>query len=338
MLSPATSIIRRATRPKDAPLNILTASTHEAYQTGLAETGHNFYLIHHESFKPWSKEYRKVPDNHHLVNHLPMWIDFDLVLSQNKFGQFQVLANFANMLQLPLVSLEHTLPMPQWSPAQRTELQKARGNINVFISNYSINQWGFDPSDPTVRVIEHMIDTDEFYPMDIQRENVCLSVVNDWIMRDWCCGFNLWAQAVKLQTPEQLPIKVLGSTKGLSEPAKNVQELVTAYQTSKVFINTSLISPIPTALMEAMACGCAVVTTGTCMIPEVVEHGVNGFIADNPDDIRKYVELLLSDDELATKLGNNARKTIEEKYNKERFVNDWNKVFYEAANDVVLYN
>jgi glycosyltransferase involved in cell wall biosynthesis len=63
------------------------------------------------------------------------------------------------------------------------------------------------------------------------------------------------------------------------------------------------------------------------MIPEIIENGVNGFLSNDERELRGYCELLLNDAELANKLGSNARKTIEEKFNKERFLNQWNTVF-----------
>jgi glycosyltransferase involved in cell wall biosynthesis len=81
--------------------------------------------------------------------------------------------------------------------------------------------------------------------------------------------------------------------------------------------------------MEAMACGCAIVTTGTCMLPEIIQNGVNGFISNDEKELRGYLEMLLSDEKLATELGNNARKTILERYSLQQFVDSWNKIFRE---------
>ena len=64
-----------------------------------------------------------------------------------------------------------------------------------------------------------------------------------------------------------MPIKVLGDSPGLSKPAESIEALREAYKTSSIFLNTSIHSPVPTVLMEAMASGCAVVSTNNCMIP-----------------------------------------------------------------------
>lgn len=322
MYNPISSIIRKIYR--EEPLNILTASTHERYETGLCMTGHNFYAYWAEGIKTWNENYGKIPDNYIILppEYVPNYVDFDLVLSQNKFGQFQRLAPLAAQMHIPLVSLEHTLPMPQWSQTIRTQLKEARGHINVFISEYSLKEWQWDDRNDTV-VIHHMVDDDLFIPNNYNRENHILSVVNDWKNRDWCCNFKGWQRITK-----DLPVRVIGDTPGLSNPSPSIESLVNEYQTSSVFLNTSTISPVPTALLEAMSCGAACVSTATCMIPEIITDGVNGFISNDENELRKNCKLLLDNPELARKIGQNARLTILEKFNKERFISDWNNVFW----------
>ncbi|SVC32840.1 uncharacterized protein METZ01_LOCUS285694, partial [marine metagenome] len=58
------SLIHRATRKDDEPLNILTFPTHERYQTNMAETGHNFYMWQGKGIKPWKLEYSPIPKGH----------------------------------------------------------------------------------------------------------------------------------------------------------------------------------------------------------------------------------------------------------------------------------
>ena len=62
------SLIRRAVRKDDEPLNILTFPTHERYQTNIAETGHNFYMWQGKGIKPWKLEYSPIPKGHVLLD------------------------------------------------------------------------------------------------------------------------------------------------------------------------------------------------------------------------------------------------------------------------------
>ena len=333
-ISPLSYIIRSATRDANEKLNILTFPTHERYESMLTKTNHNFFAYRAEGIKDWNETYAKLPENYILLipelgdEQIPKYVDFDLILSQNKFGQFQKAIELSKLMHLPLVSLEHTLPMPQWSDDTLGQIREMRGHINLFISDYSINAWGWEDRNDT-QVITHGIDTDLFCSKEGEKSDEILSVVNDWVNRDWCCGFGIWQKVIK-----GLPHKVLGDTPGLSEPASSTKELVASYQNSRIFLNTSTISPVPTALMEAMSCGCAVVSTSTCMIPEVIEHGVNGFITNDTEEMKQHLVDLLNDEDMAKEIGVNARNTILEKYSTKEFVDNWQRVLYSAANIV----
>jgi glycosyltransferase involved in cell wall biosynthesis len=80
-------------------------------------------------------------------------------------------------------------------------------------------------------------------------------------------------------------------------------------------------------MLEAMACGCAIVTTETCEIPNIIKHGVNGFMSNDENELRKFTEQLLSDPDLAATMGAEARLTIEEKFSEQRFIEQWNNTF-----------
>ena len=329
--------LRNATRKPNEPINILTFPTHERYQSNLSKTGQNFYLWQGEGIKPWRSDYAKVPSGTVLLNpengsnQIPPEIDIDLVLSQNKFGQFDIARQIAGQLSVPLVSIEHTLPMESWNTQQLQQLYNMRGDVNIFISEYSRRKWGWGYEEALV--IHHGIDSFDFCPDEkVKKERVALSVVNDWINRDWCCGFNLWRQTTGY--PEShFPVNVLGDTPGLSESAKSTEELIGTYRKSLVFLNTSLISPVPTSLLEAMSCGCAVVSTATCMIPEIIENGKNGYISNDPNELRGFVQKLLDNEELAIEMGKNARQTILEDFSLNDFVSKWNQIFYGVINE-----
>ncbi len=325
MQSPINSILRAATRKPGGKLNILTCPTHEAYESNLCKTGHNFYAVWTKGIKRWNPSFRAIPENYHLLpdNIVPDHITFDLVLSQQKFGQFQTLKPIADSLHVPVCSIEHTLPMPNWTEEQLKSLYAMRGDVNLFISEYSMGKWGWQKGEADV--VHHGIDTDLFQPAPNPKP-IILSVVNDWIGRRVICGFDTWQTVTK-----GLPVFVLGDTKGLSKPAANVEELAKAYQQSRIFLNTSLISPIPTALLEAMSAGCACVSTSNCMIPEIIEHGVNGFISNDERELRGYLELLLKDEAKAKELGDAARKTILDKFSLSSFVNNWDSYLRKTA-------
>lgn len=332
-MSQVKTILHQAKRKESEPLNIVTFPTHERYQSGLANTNCIYYLWQTEGSKPWVDKYAKLPQNHILLNskyrqQLPDHITPDLVLSQNRLAHLKAAQEISNFWNIPLISLEHTLPMPSWPEHHIKGMAQMRGHVNVFISEYNKKMWYGQPNDIVIR---HGIDIDVFKPQKIKKRKVVLSVVNDWINRDEPCGFTLWKQVTNYPDPA-LPLFVVGDTPGLSEPAKDINELVSAYNSSYIFLNTSQVSPVPTAMMEAMSCGLPVVSTNNCMIPEVVQHGYNGFLSNDPMELRQYCIELLKNDELRNKIGENARKTIVEHFPLSKFQESWEKLFRSIVN------
>lgn len=325
MSNQTASIISKSTC-KEKTYNILTFDTHERYQTQLAKTGHNFYAFRSDGCKEWNQDYGKQPENYYTLpkNSIYHGIDFDFILSQSKFGQMQASHQINQMLKLPIVSLEHTLPIPSWPDEQFSQLRQMTGDINVFISKYSVGRWGFtgEPHE----VVHHSVDTELFKPGDVERQKTVLSVVNDFKNRDYCCNYEGWC---RITEPLKDKVKLVGDNPGISE-AMGPEGLVREYQKALIFLNTSTISPVPTSLLEAMACGCAVVTTATCMIPEIIEDGVNGYISNDEAVLKSQIQNLLNNPGLAKDLGENARQTIIEKFNEDSFVGNWNNIFNKA--------
>jgi len=325
MSNQTASIISKSTCKKKA-YNILTFDTHERYQTQLAKTGHNFYAFRYEGCKEWDESYGEKPKNHYTLpkNSIYHGLDFDFILSQSKFGQIQASRQVNQMLRLPVVSLEHTLPIPSWPNEQFLHLKQMTGDINVFISKYSVGRWGLtgEPHE----VVHHSVDAELFKPGNGERQGTVLSVVNEFKDRDYCCNYEGWC---RITEPLKDKVKLVGNNPGLSE-AIGPGDLAKEYQKALIFLNTSTISPVPTSLLEAMACGCAVVTTATCMIPEIIQDGVNGFISNDEEQLQSSIQNLLNDPGLAKKLGENARQTILEKFNEDSFVGNWNSIFNKA--------
>lgn len=325
--------MRAATREDDEPLNILTFPTHERFQSGLSGTNAIFYLFRSPQVKDWNHRYASLPENHVLLNpargekQLPPEVDFDLVLSQNKAGQFQIASHLSRLLHLPLVSLEHTLPMPDWGPDQLAYLKRMRGHVNVFISAFSREKWGWGPDEAVV--IHHGVDTDTFSPNDlvVTKKRHVLSVVNQLRERLWCCGYDFWETATA-----NLPRLHLGeSPDGWSQPAKSVPDLVRHYREATVFVDTASASPIPTVLLEAMACGCVVVSRGNAMVSEVIQDGVNGFIRADAQSMRQQLAAILAAPEKFQAIGQAARRTIVERFGLTVFVKNWDRVLRAAA-------
>lgn len=210
MSNQTVSILRKSFGKKDK-YNILTFDTHERYQTQLAKTGHDFYSFRYDNCKVWNESYAKLPSNYYVLpnNTVFNFVDYDFILSQSKFGQFQMAAYIQKVLRIPIISLEHTLPIPSWPAKQLEDFRNLNGDINLFISEYSRKQWQMNG-----QVVHHSVDTDLFAPLNIPKEDYVLSVVNDYINRDYCCNFSGWQRITK-----EFKTRLVGDTPGLSKPA-----------------------------------------------------------------------------------------------------------------------
>ena len=315
------SLFRRIQGRPDNKYNILTFNTHERYQTNQCLTGHNFYAFNWDGGKEWLTEHAPMPDNYYQMpsDSLFAGIDFDFILAHSKFGQLQMAHNLCQHLQIPIVCAEHTLPLQQWGVEQMEQFQNFYGDVNVFITEYSRDQWNINaPSE----VVYHGIDTNLFKKYGDKPRSGVLTVAHDFINRDYALNHQGWERIT-----QGLDRKVIGATEGLSKAAESVEDLVCGYQKALVYINPSTLSPVPTAMLEAMACECAVVSMDNCAISEFIEHGVNGYLSNDEMELRLWIKHLFDNPEVAAKMGAEARKTIQEKCDLLRFADEWNSIF-----------
>lgn len=329
MNGPTSNIIHRANN-SDRPLNILCSSVHERYAQNLSATGQNFYLCHHPSFRTWDIQYAKIPPNHYtldwrlpLEEQIPNYVDLDLILSGNKWDNFQAFCPLSRKLHIPFIQLEHTAKPIWYNSETVNQFRNCRGDINVFITNWSLQSWEWNNFKDTY-VIPHCVDTELFKPIVSydKRERVCLSVANDFINRNYFLNYELWRDGTAGQ-----PIRLYGHTPGLSERAPSTKFLAEEYGRCLIFVNTSSVSPTPLSLFEAASAGAICITSSTCGIPELIQDGVNGLYANSPSELQDTIRKVLAKPEDYYHLGIAARKTICEKFNESLFITRWNEIF-----------
>jgi glycosyltransferase involved in cell wall biosynthesis len=92
--------------------------------------------------------------------------------------------------------------------------------------------------------------------------------------------------------------------------------LLQYYQAADAYIQPSRLEGLANATMEAMAVGLPVISTDTCGQTELITHGVNGWLVpvSNPLALRQALEAFAADPSLRARLGAQARRTIQEKF------------------------
>jgi glycosyltransferase involved in cell wall biosynthesis len=94
---------------------------------------------------------------------------------------------------------------------------------------------------------------------------------------------------------------------------QNVEEYL---QSSDIFAFPTEDDALPSSLLEAMACALPVVTTPVGAIRTIVAHMQNGLIVQpgNFDQLYQALDTLILDQDLATRLGSVAWKTVQDRY------------------------
>jgi GalNAc-alpha-(1->4)-GalNAc-alpha-(1->3)-diNAcBac-PP-undecaprenol alpha-1,4-N-acetyl-D-galactosaminyltransferase len=129
--------------------------------------------------------------------------------------------------------------------------------------------------------------------------------------KDW----SLWI--IGRDAGEQYLIEQDIKTLGLTDQIKflgNQKNVFEHLAKASIFATASRVEGYPNALLEAMAIGLPVVSTDCDFGPsEIIEEGVNGFLIqlDDLDTFAQKLHLLMRDNDLRQKMGQNASKTRE---------------------------
>ncbi len=115
------------------------------------------------------------------------------------------------------------------------------------------------------------------------------------------------------KTKKKTSIKFMGTLPNL--------ELPPFLNSCDLFILPSSYEGHPKALLEAMACGLPVIGTRVSGIQELIHDGENGLLCElDAGSIRTAIQRALGDPDLRMRLGENARKYIEENFSLRKVV------------------
>lgn len=108
----------------------------------------------------------------------------------------------------------------------------------------------------------------------------------------------------------------------------NLEEL---YSISDLFLLLSEKESFGLVLLEAMACGVPCIGTNIGGIPEVIEHGVNGFLSEvgNIEDMSQQAIKLLKDEGLYKSFQEKALETVPSRFHSEQVVGQYEQLYYQ---------
>lgn len=97
-------------------------------------------------------------------------------------------------------------------------------------------------------------------------------------------------------------------------------QLIQYFQASDIYVHPARSDNFPTTILEAMACGKPVIASSVAGIPEIIDHGMTGFLVPPQDPIAlaKVLIELINNNEKREVMGINARKKVENNFNLEK--------------------
>lgn len=316
-------IVDEITRPPERKLVILMTSTHPMTDTNLCKTGHQFYNLDIQQFPiKWGN--RPVPENMTFINdisdlpHRP-----DIIISQNVVDQLKVFQQLGYTFDCPVIEFEHTLPSPQWQGGPI--IPQIRRDVilpgYVFITDFSKSEWLRD-DDPNAFTIYHMVDHEK-YSGWTGGNGMAAMMCNAFLGREWAVG-----DIPGIMDIADGKMKLFGHNPGFdSYPLSNPDEVIRTLSEFDVFVNASLRSPLPASLLEAASIGMPLVSTKTCAIPDFFTEGENIRFFETNEECMAIVNELLEDKKERKRLGAAAREVILDKFNIDRYLDDWDRVF-----------
>ncbi len=110
-----------------------------------------------------------------------------------------------------------------------------------------------------------------------------------------------------------------------------IEDVTLELESTNLVVLPSYREGFPKALIEASACGRAIITTDVPGCREAVEHKKNGLLVpkENPHELAKAIKYLIENKEERREMGLKSRKIAEEKYSINQIVDTHMNIYYE---------
>jgi glycosyltransferase involved in cell wall biosynthesis len=342
-------------RKKRPRYRILTHRWHVPHQCEIYKLPFDFTLVTGTGSgvtNSWSFDQRPLPDNAQMVSIAdvdPSQFDMAIVhfdenvlcpdLSNGVLGADwgDTFRWFTENVRIPMVGICHgTMPfVGQYAAnpdpiagfetyeADADALRERLAGINVVVNSHqAAAEWKFRKS----RVIWHGYDPQEFLPgphdLDVVTHGVDRS-------RPHYRG----AHALETVLARLGPDIGVSTHKHVSQtpvPRGDPRYSGFAFQNwldhlgrHKIYLNTTLRSPMPRSRTEAMLCGVIPVSLDNHDVSRFIENGVNGFNASSPEELADFCRSVCRDPAMQSAMSAAARATAMDVFNHDRFLTQW---------------
>lgn len=306
-------------------LNILTKNWHTGYLYNLSKIGHHWFVL-----GDWQEGNRPLPTNYEIGEWETArrnFSRFDAVIGHSIRRDLWKFLPYCIRYRKPYFQVIHG--RRGRGGFTRSRLRKIVKNLYstlalgtvvrlglvrlVFISPYARSDWRLPGT-----TVKQGIPVDELGPYEGTEPT--LLAVGNMLHREHFAFDEL------MQIRAQIPLKIVGENPEISgvRPSKNWDELRSFYCRCRAYLNFTREPEdgYNLALLEAMASGMPVIALRHPSTP--IRDGENGFLVDGVSETVDRARQLLTDLELARRLGNCARETILRQFSIEKLRTHWN--------------
>jgi len=312
-----------ATKPGNADRSLLVFNCHESWVYQLNALGYPLDIIvglPGRYTANWDEKIRPVPARGRLVT-------LREVLKSNRRYHCIIAHNVTDLMDVkdradPKLLVIHST-MEGRLTAEKTHVDP--GEMKRMLSRYialiqghvvSVSRLKGDSMGFSEDIVPFGADPDD-YPKYSGQKPCGLRISNFFKERG-----EILLQGLHRSAFDGLPIRMVGHNPGLPgvTPSENWAHLKRLFQTHRFYIHTAdpkLEDGYNMATTEAMAAGMPVLGNRHPTSP--IQHGVSGFLSDDPEKLRSYAKRLLADRQLAVEMGREARRVIRERFSLDRF-------------------
>ena len=307
------------------PIRVLTWHIHGSYLYYLTQTPCTFYLPKKNSTEegfggrtpsfPWGDNVIDVPAEN-VKN-----IEFDCILFQSRKNyledQFDLLTE--EQRALPKIYLEHD--PPREVPTDTRHAVDDPNMLLVHVTHFNNLMW--DNNRTRSIVIDHgvMVDEKVRYTGELNKGIV---VINGIVKRGRRLGYDVFKRV-----SEKIPLDIVGmfsqDAGGLGEI--NNRELAAFIARYRFFFNPIRYTSLGLSVCEAMMTGLPVVGLATTEMAVTIKNDYSGYVHTDVDFLIEQMQMLLDNREKAMELGRGAQQAANERFNIERFKQDWLDTF-----------
>jgi len=314
--------------------SILTFNSHEAYVYALSRTNLSLDVIDQlpgRYVNSWDTKIRPIPDNIRLITLK------EAELSKKKYDcaiaySIDDLLMIKNLEIPKILTIHISLTGYIEQEGNKVSPEKACNVLNTYLKKIGVlvvsisemkqKTWGV--SGPIIRPF---IDTEYFNGYN-GKLAVGLRVGNQLVNKGQLLYWDFFQAVIT-----EYPVKILGYNPDLKNVtrAQDLNDLRQHYQTHRFYIHTSKYDfedGYNMASLEAMACGMPIVCNQHPTSPII--NGMNGFMSNDVDELRAWIEMLLMDLSLAQKMGIAAREWVLDNNSLDDFRTNWQGAVEEA--------